>query len=324
MAKQRYISTAIWDDDWFVEELSHAEKLFYFYLLTNEHTNIAGIYKLSMRKIALETGFTQEEVSEVFDTLEKARKVYYRESHIIMVNWPKHQNWESSERIHKGLRSILIKEVPHSVLKAIQTENIPYTYPIHTLSRGINDLDISYTYPSNYLDSDSDSDSNLNTIAANSANSAASMDEYSPDSFPQNNESQDVKALQDYQEPEEPQDSDLKLFHQIQKAFLSQNGDTFTDFGKEGKAIKQLIAKSKKRDRENYQELIKAMIKRFWELKTNPRDKFWYQQPFLPSALNSAGIWDRVLETFREGNPDDDDGDYLDPEFAAMLQGATA
>jgi len=54
MAKQRYISTSIWDDDWFVEQLNVPEKLFYFYLLTNEHTNIAGIYKISIRKISQE------------------------------------------------------------------------------------------------------------------------------------------------------------------------------------------------------------------------------------------------------------------------------
>lgn len=164
MAKQRYISTSIWDDDWFVEELSQAEKLFYFYLLTNEHTNIAGIYKLSVRKIALETGFEKDEVEEHFKTLEKSKKVYYRENHIIMVNWPKHQNWESSERIHKGIRAILLKETPQCVLKAIHKESIPYAYPIDSLSKGINSVGIEDAYPSNYLDSDSDSNSDSDSI----------------------------------------------------------------------------------------------------------------------------------------------------------------
>jgi hypothetical protein len=107
MANQRYISTSIWDDDWFVEELDVHEKLFYFYLLTNDHTNIAGIYKISIRRIAIESGFTTEKVKAMFASLEKSKKVYYRKDHIIMTNWPKHQNWQKSDRIHKGLRAIL-------------------------------------------------------------------------------------------------------------------------------------------------------------------------------------------------------------------------
>ena len=163
MAKQRYISTSIWDDDWFVEELSHEEQLFYFYLLTNEHTNIAGIYKLSIRKIAQEAGFTSKEVKAMFATFEESKKVFYMDDYVIMPNWVKHQNWEKSKKIHKGIRAILIKEVPSSIIQAISYGIIPYQYPIHTLSEGIDSLPEGYTYPSNYLDSDSDLDSDFDS-----------------------------------------------------------------------------------------------------------------------------------------------------------------
>jgi hypothetical protein len=178
MAKQRYISTALWDDEWFVEELDAKEKLFFLYLLTNEHTNIAGIYKLSIRKIALESGFSPDDVMVMFMTLEDSKKVYYRDNHVIMVNWPKHQNWKSSDRIHKGLRAILIKEIPYRVINLIREEDIPYTYPIDTLSNGIGDLSngidkegISHIYPSNYIDSDSDSNSNSNSDSDSNSDS---------------------------------------------------------------------------------------------------------------------------------------------------------
>ena len=47
LTRQRYISTSIWSDDWF-DSLSEREKLVYFYLLTNEHTNAAGVYQCTL------------------------------------------------------------------------------------------------------------------------------------------------------------------------------------------------------------------------------------------------------------------------------------
>lgn len=163
MAKQRYISTSIWDDDWFVEQLNVPEKLFYFYLLTNEHTNIAGIYKISIRKISQESGFSSKDVREMFKTLQRSRKVYYMDEHVIMTNWAKHQNWEKSKKVHLGIRAILIKDVPQSIIEAISKGKIPYAYPIDTLSDGIDALPIPHAYPTNYFDFDSDSDSDFDS-----------------------------------------------------------------------------------------------------------------------------------------------------------------
>lgn len=268
MAKQRYISTSIWDDDWFVEELTKQEKLFYFYLLTNEHTNIAGIYKISVRRIAQESGFAKKEILSILKHFEKAKKVYYRQEYLIMPNWPKHQKWETSTQIHKGLRAILIREVPDSVLEAITTDTIPYLYPIDTLSKGIQWVEVSYQYPPIHKDLDSDlnldSDLDLN-----------------------NNTSIEVIG--------KPSN---ELYHSIEKSFLCKNGDKFTNYGKEGKAIHAIIKKATEREPDDVEQFIKDMITRLWEMKES-KDKFWSSQPFLPSTLNSVGLWDRVLETFR-------------------------
>lgn len=163
MAKQRYISTSIWDDDWFVEELDYKEKLFYFYLLTNQYTNIAGIYKLSVRKMAIELNFPPTEIKNLLKSFENHNKVYYREQYIIMVNWPKHQKWQVKTTIHKGIRAILIKDIPDTLLDTITKEHIPYLYPIHTLSEGINKIDIPYTYPPSYIDKDLNLDSDFDS-----------------------------------------------------------------------------------------------------------------------------------------------------------------
>ena len=163
MATQRYISTSIWDDNWFIDELNTNERLFYFYLLTNEHTNIAGIYKVSIRKMASESCFSPDQVKKMLATFERTKKVYYREEHIIMVNWPKHQKWHKLEKIHKGIRAILINQVPPYLFDIMRKESIPYQYPIDSLSDGINSLPIGYLYDTNYLDSNLDSDSDIDS-----------------------------------------------------------------------------------------------------------------------------------------------------------------
>jgi hypothetical protein len=117
---------------------------------------------------------------------------------------------------------------------------------------------------------------------------------------------------------------DTELYTSVQKAFLSKNGEKFTDYGKEGKAIKQLIKKAKARDPDAHDEFLKSMITRFWELKAG-KDRFWKSQPFLPSALNAGGIFDRVLETFRDpsGGADPPPGE-LDQEFLQLIKQAEA
>jgi hypothetical protein len=88
------------------------------------------------------------------------------------------------------------------------------------------------------------------------------------------------------------------LFKMIEAAFLSKNDDKFSNYGKEGKAINGLIAKAKARAPDGEAAFLVSMLDGFWKLKCSS-DKFWHGQPFLPSALNASGIWDRVLETMR-------------------------
>ena len=88
------------------------------------------------------------------------------------------------------------------------------------------------------------------------------------------------------------------LYHKVEKAFLSKNGDKFTDYPREGAAIKQLIKRAEARDKEHAEELLGSMIRAFWKLK-NSGDKFWSGHPFTPSTLNTVSLWDRVLETMR-------------------------
>ena len=54
MAKQRYLSTSFWTDS-YVEKLDPSEKLLFIFLLTNDSTNLCGIYEITTRRISFET-----------------------------------------------------------------------------------------------------------------------------------------------------------------------------------------------------------------------------------------------------------------------------
>jgi hypothetical protein len=97
--------------------------------------------------------------------------------------------------------------------------------------------------------------------------------------------------------------SNLDLYHSIEDSFLSQNGGKFTDYAREGKAIKGIEEKCVSRCPEDPSGFAAAMVSAFWALKQGP-DKFWRGQPFTPAALNTLGLWDRVLESMRADAPD--------------------
>ena len=145
MAKQRYINTKFWDDE-YVIRLDPIEKLLFLYLLTNPLTNIAGIYEISLRRIAFDTGVDETAIKNIFKRFAKEKRIYYLPScgWVVIANFPKHQDWQKKPKIRTGIE-IILSQVPHTVLKSIDTLSIPYTYP------------------SNYSNSNSNSNSNNNT-----------------------------------------------------------------------------------------------------------------------------------------------------------------
>ena len=92
----------------------------------------------------------------------------------------------------------------------------------------------------------------------------------------------------------EPLQPETALYSRIKTFFeKDQPQQRFTNYGKEGKAIHGLIEKARARSPDSPGEFLEAMIQIFEALRRT--DKFYKGQPFLPSALNSSGIWDRVL-----------------------------
>ena len=112
MAKCRMINTKFWSDP-FIQDLDIDSKYLYLYLLTNEHTNISGIYEITLRTIQFETGLTQKRLQQSLDVLSRAGKISHVTNWIHVKNFEKNQQNNPSvlagiARVKKGLPSGLI------------------------------------------------------------------------------------------------------------------------------------------------------------------------------------------------------------------------
>jgi len=117
------INTRFWDDN-YVSNLDPSEKLVFLYYLTNPATNISGVYEITLKRIALDTGFDKEMVTKITDRFIKDEKMIYLDGWVVLINFLKYQNTKSPTVI-KGIENEL-KGIPESI--------IPYVYRMHTIS----------------------------------------------------------------------------------------------------------------------------------------------------------------------------------------------
>lgn len=95
MAKRRYVNTVFWDDV-YVSDLDPSEKLVFIYLITNSCTNIAGVYQIPLKRIALDTGIDRDMIRKILDRFQADGKILYTDDGWISVkNFMKHQNYKS-------------------------------------------------------------------------------------------------------------------------------------------------------------------------------------------------------------------------------------
>lgn len=101
MAKQRYINTHFWDDNYIIN-LDPIEKLLFLYFLTNPLTNISGAYEMSIRRAAFDTGIDKEMILKILARFEKSDKMIYRDGWLLIVNFVKNQSL--NPKIVKGIQ----------------------------------------------------------------------------------------------------------------------------------------------------------------------------------------------------------------------------
>lgn len=163
--KQRYINTRIWNDT-YVSKLDPTEKLLFIYFLTNEHTNISGIYEIPEKIIAIETGIDTSMVEKILPRLED--KIRYIDGKVVIQNFLKHQlgiGNKISEFVIKGILNCL-HDLDQEWLKNVVKQGY------YNLPKDLSDtLYIPYVYPSKH----SNSNSNINIFNNNTKQAKTSF-----------------------------------------------------------------------------------------------------------------------------------------------------
>ena len=52
-----------------------------------------GIYEISIRKISFDTGLNKDDVTKILDKLKDDKKIFFKENHVILVNFLKNQSY---------------------------------------------------------------------------------------------------------------------------------------------------------------------------------------------------------------------------------------
>ncbi len=95
MAKNRMINTRIWSDGYF-SNLNMCEKLLFLYFLSNQYTNISGVYEIPLKAVVSDTGISMQDVTDSIGKFSKDLKIFYKRGWIFVKNFSKHQKLNPS------------------------------------------------------------------------------------------------------------------------------------------------------------------------------------------------------------------------------------
>jgi hypothetical protein len=273
VATQRYISTSFWDDRW-IRSLNPADRYLYLYLMTNPLTNIAGVYEITLDRIAFDTGYDERTLRPMLEKFAAAGKAYfYQDEWIVLPAWPEHQQWKRRSKIKDGIVSILEK-LPSDLLGYMI--QVGYRYPIDTLS-------VPYTYPPNYSDSDSDSDLDTDTDT--------DLSRSTPSAEADASREVSTSTAKGKQRDE--------LAQMWEKALTAiQPSSTWGNYGKERKQCKALASRTRElveqTPYDTHAELMQAVLSQYDTLKRKGRSEYWTGAPWTPSGVIAR--WPQVWQ----------------------------
>lgn len=91
MDVKRVLNTRIWADTWF-ENINTIDKLVWIYLLTNQNTNMLGIYELSSKRAAFELRINESKFNESIKRFQGKGKCFRINEYVFIPNWMKNQS----------------------------------------------------------------------------------------------------------------------------------------------------------------------------------------------------------------------------------------
>lgn len=89
----RQVFSEFWSDPSIVDSFTPEDRLFYLYLMTNEHTQQCGIYEVSVKQIAFEVGYSVETVRTLLDRFQNVHhRIRYNPAtrELAVLNWAKY------------------------------------------------------------------------------------------------------------------------------------------------------------------------------------------------------------------------------------------
>lgn len=116
MAKQRSFNTKFWDDE-YIQNLDPTEKLLFIYFFTNPLTTMCGVYEISLKRGAFDTGIDKDMVEKVLKRFEEDRKIFYINGWLFIKNFLNHQILNPS--VMEGVENTL-KEIPYEITMKIK------------------------------------------------------------------------------------------------------------------------------------------------------------------------------------------------------------
>lgn len=122
MAKHRLINTKF-RSDWYVMELDPSEKLLFLYYLTNEKTDLSGMYEIPLRIVSFETGYDREMIMKIESRFSTNNKMYRHWDWVYIINFVKNQlkNPSIEKWIQRSLENIP-KNIKDHFTTIIQTD----------------------------------------------------------------------------------------------------------------------------------------------------------------------------------------------------------
>lgn len=109
------VTTRFWSDSFIVDQLNALDRYLFLYLLTNERSNIIGIYELSLRTASFETGIDKDDLVKMLGRL--SPKVEYFDGWVYIQKFADHQT--TSPKVELGMERE-VRELPAAVREKIK------------------------------------------------------------------------------------------------------------------------------------------------------------------------------------------------------------
>lgn len=155
MAEFRTVHSKMWRDSWFTE-LDIDGKLLWVYLITNQAASLTGIYHLSVKFAAFETGLSQERINTLLAQFVLSGKIEY-ENEIVWVR--RMRRYQAQNESSPKIKPRIVKdldEVPDCKIKRMYIE----AYDTDTVSSDIDRTSIP-THTDTDTDTDTETDKTL-------------------------------------------------------------------------------------------------------------------------------------------------------------------